>query len=129
MMSMVPEGGSLTPSEIQPTNKSPTPPAEPTPTPRKRAVETLNNIKTIGSISASSDQIHKTSSSIQSSGNYTLPRFLNLNSFKTKRKLSTLETAPILCGSFQDFSVTLIRSYVKSILENIEVLKLKFMPF
>ena len=82
MMSMVPEEGSLTPSEIQPTNKSPTPPAEPTPTPRKRAVETLNNIKTIGSISASSDQIHKTSSSIQSSGNYTLPRFPNLNSFE-----------------------------------------------
>ena len=86
MMSMVPEEGSLTPSEIQPTNKSPTPPAEPTPTPRKRAVETLNNIKTIGSISASSDQIHKTSSSIQSSGNYTLPRFPNLNSLKIKAK-------------------------------------------
>ena len=55
MMSMVPEEGSLTPSEIQP-NKSPTPitagsggvvPSgeQPTPTPRKRAVETLNNIK------------------------------------------------------------------------------------
>ena len=78
MMSMVPEEGSLTPSEIQPTNKSPTPPAEPTPTPRKRAVETLNNIKTIGSISASSDQIHKTSSSIQTSGNYTLPRRIDI---------------------------------------------------
>ena len=129
MMSMVPEEGSLTPSEIQPTNKSPTLPAEPTPTPRKRAVETLNNIKTIGSISASSDQIHKTSSSIQSSGNYTLPRFPNLNIFKTKRKISTLEIARIWCGSFQDFSVTLIRSYVKSIFENIEVLKLKLMPF
>ena len=60
-MSMVPEEGSLTPSEIQQpnNNKTPTPPSQPTPTPRKRAVETLNNIKTIGSISASSDQIHR----------------------------------------------------------------------
>ena len=62
MMSIVPEEGSLTPSDVpnQPNSKSPSPPKDiPVATPRKRTTDTLANIRTIGTISASSDQIHK----------------------------------------------------------------------
>ena len=76
MMSIVPEEGSLTPSDApnQPNSKSPTPPKEiPVATPRKRTTDTLANIRTIGTISASSDQIHKLPQNNNTSS-YSLPR-------------------------------------------------------
>lgn len=61
MMSIVPEEGSLTPSEAQ--EKSPTPPNPESksgintlPAPRKRTTETLANIKPIGSIQSLSTE-------------------------------------------------------------------------
>jgi hypothetical protein len=75
-MSMVPEEGSLTPSESQ--TKSPIPKqqqTEPIARPRKRTTETLSNIKTIGNIvSASSDQINKLNNQYHNQGTLSLPR-------------------------------------------------------
>ena len=86
MMSIVPEEGSLTPSDAPnaPNSKSPTPPKDiPVATPRKRTTDTLANIRTIGTISASSDQIHKIPTNNTST--YSLPRtYKKMTTFSPK---------------------------------------------
>ena len=83
MMSIVPEEGSLTPSDVpnQPNSKSPSPPKDiPVATPRKRTTDTLANIRTIGTISASSDQIHKIPPN-NNPATYRLLNFLKIDLF------------------------------------------------
>ena len=129
MMSMVPEEGSLTPSEIQPNNKSPTPipgsggvPGEqPTPTPRKRAVETLNNIKTVGTVinnngsnqhsGQMTDQIHK-----NPNGNYTLPRRIEIN--KKPQQFSTFNKPIPAVHSVQELGYLVYKSHDSGISSN-----------
>ena len=126
MMSMVPEEGSLTPSEIQP-NKSPTPitagsggvvPSgeQPTPTPRKRAVETLNNIKTVGTVinnhhHSSDQQIHK-----NPNGNYTLPRRIEIN--KKPQQFSTFNKPIPAVQSVQELGYLVYKSHDSGISSN-----------
>ena len=131
MMSMVPEEGSLTPSEIQPNNnnKSPTPvptgvvpPGEqPTPTPRKRAVETLNNIKTVGTVInnhhhssgqiTADQQIHK-----NPNGNYTLPRRIEIN--KKPQQFSTFNKPIPAVHSVQELGYLVYKSHDSGISSN-----------
>ena len=128
MMSMVPEEGSLTPSEIQPNNnKSPTPipgssgvPGEqPTPTPRKRAVETLNNIKTVGTVINNgnqhsgqiTNQIHK-----NPNGNYTLPRRIEIN--KKPQQFSTFNKPIPAVQSVQELGYLVYKSHDSGISSN-----------
>ena len=86
-MSIVPEEGSLTPSDApnQSNSKSPSPPKDiPVATPRKRTTDTLANIRTIGTISASSDQIHKLPNNNNTS-TYSLPRtYKKMTTFSPK---------------------------------------------